>query len=110
MFLSRPFLEGLPQQKVASRAADDFFQPGRRASQTHAQVRMLLHRKREVKLPFKPDRRSIHGCRRIKIVPSYKMPKQGEGTHFVAYFRLSEASSAANVFPAGAASGLRYPE
>jgi hypothetical protein len=60
MFLSQPFLQEVPLQKVASRAVDDLFQPGRRASQTRAQVRMLLHRKRELKLPFKPDRRSTH--------------------------------------------------
>jgi hypothetical protein len=31
---------------------------------------MLVDGKRELKLPFKPDRRSIHGCTRIKIMCS----------------------------------------
>jgi hypothetical protein len=56
---------------------------------------MLLHRKREVKLPFKPNRRSIHGCRRIKIMSSYKMPKQAEAAQFVEHLRAVGAFSAA---------------
>src|SRR5450759_290536 len=85
MFLGRPLVifTRFPNQDVAISAADNFFQPGRRASQTRAQVRMLLHRKCEGKLPFKPDWRSIHGCRRIKMMSSYKMPKQAEATQFV---------------------------
>jgi hypothetical protein len=62
----------------------DFVEPRRRASQTRAQVRMQLHRKRELKLSFKPDRRSIHGA--------YKMPKRAEGCKFMARRRFSEPS------------------
>jgi hypothetical protein len=92
MFLGRPlvFLAWFPNQGIAISAADDFFQPGRRASQARAQVRMLLHGKREVKLPFKPHRRSIHGCTQIKS--SYRMPKQAGATQFVEHFRWSEPS------------------
>src|SRR5260370_12548199 len=85
MFLGRPLVifARFPNQDVGISAADDFFQPGRRASQTRAQVRVLLHRKREVKLPFEPNRRSIHGCRQIKMMSFYKMPKPADATQFV---------------------------
>jgi hypothetical protein len=76
MFLGRPFFifarfpNRFFNQDVMSRATDYFFQPRRRAAQARAQVRMLVDGKRELKLPFKPDRRSIHGCTRIKIMCS----------------------------------------
>src|SRR5208282_4470522 len=64
MFLGRPLgiFARSSDQDVTISGACDFFQPGRRATQAYAQVGMLLHRKGEIKLPFKPNWRWIHGC------------------------------------------------
>src|SRR5208282_125879 len=99
MFLGRPLFvfARFPDQDVVISAADYLFQTGGRASQTYAQVRMLLHRKGEIKLPFKPNWRSIHGC---QITSSYKMPKHAGATQFVERFR------AIGTYPAGVASIL----
>src|SRR5208283_1963611 len=66
MFLGRPlvYFAWFPGHEVASSAADNFFKPGRRASQALAKIRMLLHWKREVKLSFEPEW-WIHGCTEI---------------------------------------------
>src|ERR1017187_10372554 len=100
VFLGRPLVTfaRLPNQDVAIGAADDFFQPGRRASQTRAQVRMLLHGKREVKLPFKPDRRWIHGCTLIESwlptrCPSERVRCNSRRIQIAAQIRLPEPSS-----------------
>src|ERR1017187_7654818 len=94
MFLGRPLVTfaRFPNQDIVIGAADDFFQPGRGASQTRAQVRMLLHGKCEVKLPLKPNRRWIHGCKANQIMPSYKMPKQAGAPQFAAHILLPEPS------------------
>jgi hypothetical protein len=70
VFLGRPLFISmrLPDQEITTGAANNFFQPRRRASQTRAQVRMLLGWKRKVKLPFKPNRWSIHEGWRFKYL------------------------------------------
>ena len=68
MFLRRPFPVGFSDPTLASSSPNDFFEPRRGAAQARAQVWMEPQRKRELKLPFKPDRRFIHGCRKTNLL------------------------------------------
>ena len=56
MFLHRPFLvfARSPHQNAVCRPAHNFFQSRWRAAQPRTQIQMLLYRKCEFKLSFKP--------------------------------------------------------
>ena len=54
MFLSGPFLQRFVDQDFISTTADHLFHTSRRASQSDAQVGVLLRRKCEIELAVEP--------------------------------------------------------
>src|SRR5450432_1303668 len=83
MILRRPFFifAWSPHQNVMSHSADNFFQPRRSSAQPCTQIQMLLYRKRELKLPFKPDGWLFHGCWRM--IAYTRCPGERKGRNFV---------------------------
>src|SRR5258707_15645921 len=55
VFLSRPLFLRFRDQDFVRAATRRLFKSGRGAAQTRAQIREQLHRKRKLKLGFKPD-------------------------------------------------------
>jgi hypothetical protein len=55
VFLSRPLFSRFLDQDFVRTAAQRFFESGRSAAQTCAQIRMKFHWNRKLKLAFKPD-------------------------------------------------------
>src|SRR5271157_2364487 len=60
VFLGGPFLSGLSEQCGWRCSEHDLFETRRGASQADAEVRVLLQRKGEIKLAFKPGRDLDH--------------------------------------------------